>query len=153
MTKEMFISLITQLVEDTVKLKDSHTNQAGISIWYACIFSQNTNEYQVFCAIAENMGKVIKNTPTGLVFLISPLQTIAWPLRVLKIRLPDKTRPERGDADFNIPDYFSFKKEYLQKEGFTLIMRDTGEMIEFMEPQNNVRVYFSHPPVEVQMWL
>jgi hypothetical protein len=71
----------------------------------------------------------------------------------LKIRKPDQTRPERGDADFAVKNYEEFKNSCLTKPGFGVIERDTFEMIELMDSSFDVRVYFSSPPVEVQLGL
>lgn len=99
------------------------------------------------------MGKEIKVTPTGSIFQIVPISTVAEPLRVVKIRIPDETRTERGDADFNAPDYAGFKSAVLSMPGFALIPRADCEMIELMEPGADVRAYFSDPPVEIQLGL
>lgn len=66
-------------------------------------------------------------------------------LPLLKIRQPDPTRPERGDADFTLSDYKAFKQWALVQPGFKVITRTNMEMIELMQPGYNVRVYFSYP--------
>jgi hypothetical protein len=103
--------------------------------------------------LAEKIGKLIKDTPTGPLFNITPLDTKAGKLKLVKIRLPDETRLERGDADFTVRDYSAFKKDCLTKPGFKLISRDSSEMIELMDPNFNVRAYFSNPPLDRQLGL
>ncbi|MBI5635563.1 hypothetical protein HY993_01220 [Candidatus Micrarchaeota archaeon] len=73
---------------------------------------------------------------------------MSGPFKILKIRKPDKTRPERGDADFNIANYEDFKKKYLPLEGFKLIVREDHKMIELTEEGADVRVYFSNPHID-----
>ncbi|NTW75876.1 MAG: hypothetical protein HGB34_03160 [Candidatus Moranbacteria bacterium] len=85
--------------------------------------------------------------------MVQPMPTVAGPLRVLKIRIPDETRTERGDADFTVPDYPAFRKAVIGTPGFTHIPRADCEMIELMEPGADVRAYFSDPPVETQLGL
>jgi len=51
---------------------------------------------------------MIQKTEKGSLFKIFPIATIAGELQLLKIRNPDSTRPERGDADFTVFDYLSF---------------------------------------------
>lgn len=71
---------------------------------------------------------------------------------LLKIRKPDPTRPERGDADFTLRDYNSFKEKYLKDaEHFKLIDRGNFEMIELKDPKFDVRSYFSNIPLTVQL--
>ncbi len=98
------------------------------------------------------MGVVVKPTSTGPLFRIKPLKTVSGDLRLLKIRLPDPTRPELGDADFTVRDFSTFKKSHLSRKGFRPIPRDF-EMIELMEPGSDVRTYFSNPPLDEQLGL
>lgn len=116
-----------------------------VPVNYACIFCQSDEEYSSFIEIVKQMGKVVQNTKAGPVFQIESLPTIAGVLRLLKIRKPDPTRLERGDADFTLPNYDEFKKEHINQKGFKLIDKGDFEMIEFKSPDSNVLVYFSNP--------
>ncbi|NCN98621.1 hypothetical protein COU62_04600 [Candidatus Pacearchaeota archaeon CG10_big_fil_rev_8_21_14_0_10_35_219] len=69
---------------------------------------------------------------------------------MLKIRFPDVTRKERGDADFTISNYDEFKKECLSK-GFSLIKRKAIELIKLTDSKFKVRVYFSNPFLDKQL--
>ena len=79
------------------------------------------------------------------------MKTVAGLLKLLKIRHPDSTRPERGDADFTVTNFVVFKKKYLSKKEFKLIKRKNFEMIELMDPEFDVRAYFSNPPLDKQL--
>lgn len=151
MNQEKLKIFVQQIVTHSKELKDKHTNEDYAPVNYAAIFCQNEIEFKDFFDAANEIGKVIKETPTGPLFQIEPLETAAGTLRLLKIRQPDVTRKERGDADFTVSDYDSFKKTYLSKPGFKLIERETMEMIELMDPAFNVRAYFSHPPLDEQL--
>ncbi len=153
MTQDTLKLLVQDIVETAVRLKDAKTDLRGIFVGYACVFPQNDEEYRDFRQVVETIGKEIKSTPTGSVYQIPPIETVAGPLRILKVRIPDVTRTESGDADFNVPDYESFKESVLGQPGFTLIPRGDFEMIELMDPEADVRVYFSNPPVERQLRL
>jgi len=145
--------MVEEIIRRANELKDKHTHESDAPVNYTCIFSQDTQEYEDLLKTAHQLGKVIKETPTGPLFHIKNIQTVAGTLQLLKIRAPDPTRPERGDADFTIPDYPKFKKQYLKKKGFKLIQRETSEMIELMDPEFNVRAYFSNPPLDKQLGL
>ncbi len=93
----------------------------------------------------------MRDTSTGPLFKIAPLQTVAGPLQLLKIRKPDPTRTERGDADFTVSDYPTFKAKYLQRPGFRLIERPEMEMVELVDLTFNVRAYFSNPTLMKQL--
>lgn len=69
----------------------------------------------------------------------------------MKIRQPDKTRPEQGDADFTVDNFEDFKKKYISQDHFKLIPRDGFEMIELMDNEFDVRSYFSNPPLDKQL--
>ncbi len=141
-------SLVKFIVSQAKALKDKHTKEHNAPVNYACVFCHSQEEYDDLVKAAGKMGKVVDNTQTGPVFQITPIETIAGKLRVLKIRVPDSTRPERGDADFTVSDYKAFKAESLAKPGFKLITREKMEMVELSSSGYNVRAYFSNPTLE-----
>ena len=94
-------ALVRNIVKLSKELKDKYTKAASAPVNYACVFSHSKVEYDGLIEAAGKIGKVIDNTPTGPVFLIKPIETVAGRLKLLKIRIPDPTRPERGDADFS----------------------------------------------------
>ncbi len=143
-------NLIKNIVKNAESLKDKYTDQKNVPVNYACIFCQSEEEQTNFLKEAHKLGAIIQETPSGPLFKIS-LDTISGKLQLLKIRKPDPTRPERGDADFTISDYPSFKEKYLNQAGFSLIQKENFEMIELYEKDNRVRVYFSFPPLDKQL--
>ena len=140
---------VQDIVEKATLLKNKHTNQKDAPVNYACIFPQSKKEYDELIEVTKKIGNVIQETPTGLLFQIQPLKTVSGFLKLLKIRIPDVSRPELGDADFTVFNYFEFKKKYLPKEWFKLIKkREDFEMMELMDNGFNVRAYFSIPPLD-----
>jgi len=150
----MEITTLMQLIEEIVKkvsgLKNKYTSEKNALVNYACIFSQNKEQFNDLLAVAQRIGSVIEETPTGPLYHIQPLKTVAGNLRLLKIRKPDPTRPELGDADFTVENYPEFKRKYLSQKGFSLIVRKNFEMIELVDSQFNVRAYFSSLPLNKQ---
>ena len=142
---------VKNIVEKATALKNKHIDDKNTPINYACIFSQSKEEYDELLDITRKIGKVIKETPTGLLFHIEALQTVSGVLKLLKIRIPDSTRPELGDADFTIFNFPDFEKKYLFKNGFKLIKKEDFVMIELMDSDFNVRAYFSNPPLDLQL--
>lgn len=138
-------ALVLDIVREARKLKDAHTTEISAPVNYACVFAQSKDEYDSLIQAVQQVGTVVQETKAGPVFRISPLNTVSGTLKLLKIRKPDPTRPERGDADFTVSDYSAFKKACLEKSGFRLIERKTMEIIELIDPIFNVRAYFSHP--------
>ncbi len=145
-------AMVQEIIEQARLLKDKHTDQKNVPVNYACIFSQSKKEYEELLEVSRKIGKIIEEMTSGVLFQISPLKTESGTLKLLKIRIPDVTRPERGDADFTVSNYPDFKKKYLPKNGFSLIKkREDFEMLELMDPEFHVRVYFSDPPLDVQL--
>lgn len=151
----MDVKNLRQFVQEIVKkasnLKDKYTSEEKAPVNYACIFCQNDEQYNSLVAASQEIGKVVEETPTGPLFHIQLLDTVAGKLQLLKIRKPDATRPEIGDADFTVSNYPEFKKKYLSQKGFNLIVRKNFEMIELVDHHFNVRVYFSNPPLNKQL--
>ncbi|MDD5341734.1 MAG: hypothetical protein PHI73_00115 [Patescibacteria group bacterium] len=141
---------IQDIIAQAEVLKRKFVNDPA-PVNYACIFCQNDEEYTSVINLAGQLGKVVQETKTGPLFQIAPLPTVAGNLQLLKIRKPDPTRPERGDADFTLSNYDEFKKAHLNQKGFSLIDKGNFEMIEYMEPGTAVRVYFSNPPLDKQL--
>ncbi len=151
MEKEDLKIKVKSIVEKATALKNKHIDDKNTPVNYACIFSQSKEEYGELLEVTKKIGKVIKETPTGLLFHIEPLQTVSGVLKLLKIRIPDPTRPERGDADFTISNFPEFEKKYLSKPGFKLIQKEDFYMIELMDSNFDVRAYFSNPPLDEQL--
>lgn len=143
--------LVQEIVRQARELKDKHTDQKDAPVNYAAIFTQTQEDFELFISLVKTIGKIVLDTQTGPLFQMAPLETSAGQLRLLKIRIPDTTRPEQGDADFTVNNYSAFKKTYLSQAGFKLIEREKFEMIELMDPEFKVRTYFSNPPLDQQL--
>lgn len=147
-------TLVQDIVKQATELKDKHTWAKDAPVNYVAIFNQDEEGYNNLLSVVKEMGyiKIAEDTPTGQVFHIKPLDTVSGKLNLLKIRKPDTTKPEMGDADFTVADYPKFKKYYLVKrKWFKLIEREDFEMIELMDPEFNVRAYFSNPPTDKRL--
>lgn len=140
--------IVTEILMRAIALKNKYTKEYNATAAWACIFSQSEDEYNKLLEEAKKIGNIYKETTNGPIFLLN--EAMADTVKILKIRKPDPTKTERGDADFTVIDYNKFKEEYQNKENFKLIPRDTFEMIELTEPKAAVRVYFSNPPIEEQ---
>jgi len=152
MNVEELKTKVQSIVERARILKDKHIEYKNIPVNYACIFSQSEDEYKELLEATKKMGRAIEEMSSGFLFQIKPLKTGSGILKLLKIRIPDVTRPEHGDADFTVPNYADFKKKYLPRKGFKLIRkREDFEMLELMDPEFDVRVYFSNPPLDKQL--
>lgn len=151
MEADELVTLVQNVVTEARELKGKQTEFKEAVVNYACIFSQSENEYEELRSIALKIGKVIEETPSGPLYRISPIETVSGILQLLKIRRWDKTRLERGDADFTVKNFDYLKEKYLGKEGFKLIQRENFEMVELTDPAFNVRVYFSNPPLDEQL--
>ncbi len=142
---------VVLIVAKCVELKDRYTSEFGASVGYACVFSHSDDEFESLVKLTNKMGRIIKETPTGPIFLIEAIPTVAGDLRILKVRRPFEDKPQLGYADFNIADYPSFKKKYLSKEGFKLTIRKDYEMIGLKDSSYDVFAYFAYPPIDEQL--
>lgn len=153
MTPDGLRELVRNIVERSQHLRDQFTDEHNAPVNYAAVFAQDKAEFENLFQGATSLGKVLEDTPTGPLFQIDPLETTAGQLQLLKIRRPDPKRPERGDADFTVRDYETFKAKNLMRPGFTFIQREKFEMIELADSRYDVLAYFSHPPVDEQYGL
>lgn len=144
-------NILKEIVAEARTLRDRHTTEFRAPVNYAAVFAQTKFEFIKLMTAASQLGKVIKETPTGPLFLIRTIETVSGPLCLIKIREPETTRPERGDADFTVEDYAKFKALVLTKPGFSLVERPDFEMIELLDPKFSVRAYFSNVPLIKQL--
>lgn len=150
---ETINKILEYIVSKTIELNKTYLPDESVRIDYSAIFCQNTTEYDGFNEKASQIGEIVEDTPTGPLYKFTkPLKTVAGPLWLLKIRKPDITRPQRGDADFTLDDYYSFKEKYLKyKEHFKLINRENFEMLELRDEKFDVLCYFSNIPLTEQL--
>ena len=91
--KSDFDEIIHYIVEKCKILKNKYIGE-DFEIDYICIFSHSKDEYNEFIRQASIIGKIVGKTKTGPVFRFNnPPETILGRPKVLKIRIPDKTRP------------------------------------------------------------
>ena len=133
MDKNEFEKIANYIIEQGLStLKNADENNAVID--YVAIFSKDENEFKNLELVAETLGEEVdkENAKTGRAFLLNePLKTSAGNLSLIKVRIPDATRPQRGAPDFKIQNYQQFKEKNLQSSGnFTLMTRKDYEMIE-----------------------
>ena len=87
---------LTQMVEEIVKkandLKNKHTSEKNALINYACIFCQNDEQYNSLMALAQEIGKVVEETPTGPLFRIQPFSPRLPSLSHYSIPLVSRTQ-------------------------------------------------------------
>ncbi len=144
--------IVNYIVGECNKILAAHTDQGGAPVNYVAIFAHSDIEYRNLLKQIEKFGKVAIETPTGSIFkLDDAIQTQAGDLSILKIRKPDATRPQRGDIDYTLADYQSFKEKYLGQENFSLIVRPNFEMLELNIPGSDVLLYFSSIPIIKQL--
>ena len=128
------------------ELKNIHTNETAAPIEFVCIFCQNEDEYNDFTKNISRIGRVAEDTSSGFTYLLDkPINTVAGPLRLVKVRKPDIQRRERGDADFNT-DYTNFGEKYQNNSRLELVKRNTFEMLRLSDPNYDVMACFSNIP-------
>lgn len=139
-----FNKIIKYIIERGVEAVNSNTDEFPVNVDYLAIFAKDENEYQDLIMYTRNLGKSVSKgvAKTGKTILLDePVKTEAGLLKVIKIRKPDATRPQRGAPDFRVGDYRDFREKYLMSNSnFALILRKEYEMIELKGI--DVLVYF-----------
>ncbi|MDP2585594.1 MAG: hypothetical protein Q8P29_01800 [Candidatus Levybacteria bacterium] len=151
MTLEDLNEIITHLINECVKLKNKYVEEKDLIVDYVCIFTHSQEEYGEFHKLAKQIGKPTNETSTGPIYaFLNPPETIVGKPKLLKIRKPDETRPQRGDVDFNT-DYENFKNKYQDDKRFTLIKRKNFDILELRDDSFDVLAYFSSTPPSKQL--
>ncbi len=141
--------IIDYIVNQGLSTIDRNCKDEKVILDYVSIFSRNNDEYNKFLLKAQVLGREVdrQTAKTGHTFVLKKLiMTQAGPLKLLKIRKSDPTRPQRGAPDFKVSNYYRFKSKYLKTSGnFTLMVRKDYEMIEIKGI--DVLVYIPEKPL------
>ncbi len=144
MSKQELQKIVDYIVSQGLKAIRDNTDEQSLSVDYLGIFAKDEPEFAALDALVSTLGTPgdVTATPTGTTYILyEPLNTPAGPLKVLKVRKPDPTRPQRGAPDFRVNDYPSFKEQYVSRgHNFTLMLREQYEMLELKGV--DVLVYF-----------
>jgi hypothetical protein len=157
MIKETLEKIVTYIVNQGLKAIKENTNESDLPIDYLGIFAKDDDEFEEIERLLTILGKPGDKTATqsGSTFLLDkPLNTPAGRLKVLKVRRPDPTRPQRGAPDFRVKDYQNFKEKYLlsgENSNFSLMVRKEYEMLELKGI--DVLVYFPSKHFDIRQLL
>ena len=144
--------LVKEIVNKSNELKNKYTNEINAKVNYACIFCKSDDDFNNYIDLLKNYNnEILEDTYSGPLFRLKDLETVAGTLKLLKIRRYDDKHLDLGDADFTVSDYKEFKDKYENKPNFKLISGEGYEMIELMEEGNDVRSYFSNPPLDEEL--
>ena len=144
MAKQDLEKIVNYIINQAWRAISENTDEKDLPVDYLGIFSKDESEFRDLERLVSTLGKLGDKTATatGSTYLLDePLNTPAGPLKVLKIRKPDPTRPQRGAPDFRVKNYLAFKEKYQSRgHNFLLIVRKEYEMLELKGA--DVLVYF-----------
>jgi hypothetical protein len=144
-------TLAQKIVREANALKNRHTSEKGAKVNYTVIFPQSTPDYLQLIKEAATTGALLSENPSGFLFHVPSIKTVAGPLKIVKVRLPERGRTELGDADFTVKNYSAFKKKVHKKPGFRVMRIDDYELIELVDPRFKVRAYFTNKPMDKEL--
>lgn len=155
MSKQLLKKTVRYIIDQGLAAIRENTGETDAVIDYVAFFSKNDAEFNDLKRIAQTLGKEVdvSTVKTGHTFLLNePFKTSSGLLKLIKIRKPDATRPQRGAPDFKVQNYLQFKNKFLQTNGnFTLMVRKDYEMIEIKGV--DVLVYIPNKPLGERMKL
>ncbi len=152
MIKEDLELVINYIVDEGEKINKKYLEEKVGSIDYLAIFCKDEKEKQELLGLMDKLGEVVQETPTGPNYkLLTPIKTKSGNVNLVKIRNADPKKSHRGAPDFRVNDYVLFKKKYLGRQNFNLIIRPGFEMIEIWDPNADVLVYYLNIPLTKQL--
>lgn len=151
MDEKQLFKIIDHIADEGLKAIKKHIKQK-LPIDYVGIFSKNQQEYNELIELLDKLGKRRILYEKGITFLLhKPYETKAGKLNLIKIRIPDKQKPQRGAPDFRIKNYKRFKQKYLKRKNFNLIVRKEYEMLELKDKNFDILVYFPDIPLSTEL--
>lgn len=134
--------IISEIVDEADSIIKEKIDE-NFLIDFVDIFPKSEKEKGQLTKEIEKIGKEILQTETGKIYRLSePIITKFGPLSLIKIRIFDAGRTQRGAPDFKVKDYANFKHKYLADNSFKLIVRNDYEMLELRKEGRNVLIYF-----------
>lgn len=117
--------------------------QEELVLDYVDIFPESEEERITLQEELKKLGSEICKSKTGPTYLLAkPIFTIFGNLKLVRVRIYDKHKKQKGAPDFKVKNYKKFKEKYLKKQCFYLIERPKYEMIELNIKNSNVLIYF-----------
>lgn len=155
MDKTKLQELISYIINRGLETLRINTSGEHYMLDYVAVFAKHEDEFQLINSFVQSLGREVDtgNTKTGPTYLLSkPIETSAGIPRFVKVRKPDRVRPQRGAPDFTVPDYQAFKEKYIRSSGnFTLVLRKDFEMVEIKGV--DCYVYIPEKPIAERLHL
>ena len=140
--KNYIVKIISEIIQYSEAVITKYIDEELV-IDYVDIFPISEKERLKLLREADTIGKRISLINTGPIYLLNhSIQTKFGPLKLIKIRIYDKEKKQRGAPDFKVKDYTKFKNKYLTKKFFSLIVRKEYEMLELNVRNSRVLIYF-----------
>lgn len=145
---ELTINKILDLSEETIK----QFPKEKFMLNYLAVYTKKLTEFEILqYEILDRGGKELTKftTETSTTFkLKNPINTRYGKLALIKLRHPDKTRPQLGAPDFNVKSYENFKQKYVKNNSdISVIHNDKFEMLEIKGA--DVLVYILNKPLNI----
>ena len=152
MDRRKLESIVNYIVEEGERVKYKYLEEETGPVDYLGIFCRDEKEKRELLSLMKAEGEFVQETSRGPHYkLKKPIETKSGPVGLIKIRNTDPVKKHRGAPDFRVDNYDSFKKKYLGRKDFNLIVRPNYEMIEIWDPQADVLVYFLSIPITEQL--
>ena len=84
MNRNDFEELLREIVARAAILRDRYPVARNAPVNFVAIFSRNKEEYSKLDTQANAIGKIVETTPTGRVYQIDDIETIAGKLKLAK---------------------------------------------------------------------
>jgi len=139
----LVLDIVNEILAQSFPIVNKVISEKLISGDFVNIFPKTVEERKLLIRDISKLGKIISKLDNGDIYLLNkPIPTQFGDYSLIKVRIFDPTRTERGAPDFKVEKYDSFKKKYSGKEGFTLLDKGNFEVIELKVSGANVRIYF-----------
>ncbi|MCX6730700.1 MAG: hypothetical protein NTZ55_02540 [Candidatus Roizmanbacteria bacterium] len=146
MLSKKIVDIFNTITVTTGKIVAAHIDKKYLTgkVDFVSIYAKSLQEFEEFSQEIAANGTIADPQPKGSYYwLKEPLQTTIGTIRRCRVRKFDMTHPERGYNDFEVVDFKAFKLRYMNSPYFSLVDNHNGiEMLEFRNPQYDVRVYF-----------
>ncbi len=145
------IPRIKEIVEKSQILREEKLRNINTSLDYVAVFSSSPTEYDEYNEQASNIGQVYSETNTGITYLLTDeIETVEGPVKLIKIRKPDKEKPYLGAPDYAVENYEDVKNFLIETE--IAIAQKASDGFEILEIKGEeVLIYIPSTPLSSEV--
>jgi len=121
---------------------EDHTGRLNVVTLYA-------TDGHDYSHLKEHLSEEAEVLEDDLFFLNSPLTIKNETVALVRLEHPDGEHSQIGECDFALDDWLEFETKNKKKKWVEIIDEEEFHMVRFTDPEKDVILVFTNPPVSI----